>query len=557
MANVRFDQLPAAASVGTTDLFAVQQGTGTGGLKKATSAQLGTGLTVITPTQVLTNNVVNTVGGNIWYFGDSVTLGTGTTSNSFRYSTVLAGYMGLTEQNFGINGNQASQLVLSTIPTKGATDRFIVFEYGTNEVLNSTSPATYTTNMQNIINNALGKGWLASQIIITGTFGSFYTVTLNSAYIAMNNAAAAVASSNSCVYVECYNSMLNSQSLAEGSTTGGSAGGNHPNNEGALLIVKSIQAAIQPLYNTASGQAQISNGVNELKSVLVRNVPIQSGNDNDFLLSVDQAGNVGLTNSLRNGTQLNTCYLRSNLIGATAFLPSSFSGNDIILPQPTKIFSMFSPSLYNYIQIGDANLYMNYGTNYSAAKWNWLFGAITIFSIDVPTKTASTSAGGATSKMATVGGKLKDYFTDQGNSTTTETDLYTHGTEANILSVNGNTTRAQYSGIFVSSATATRDLRLYFGGVTAFFDTGALTTAVSSNWNINITIIRVSATVARFSVVMTATGQTTITSVGEITGLTLSGSNILKVTGQAGSTGAATNDIVAKLGYVSYIPAAV
>ncbi len=41
-------------------------------------------------------------------------------------------------------------------------------------------------------------------------------------------------------------------------------------------------------------------------------------------------------------------------------------------------------------------------------------------------------------------------------------------------------------------------------------------------------------------------------SVGELTGLTLANTQVLKITGQAGSTGAATNDIVAKLGSVSY-----
>ncbi len=45
---------------------------------------------------------------------------------------------------------------------------------------------------------------------------------------------------------------------------------------------------------------------------------------------------------------------------------------------------------------------------------------------------------------------------------------------------------------------------------------------------------------------------TPILSTGELTGLTLSGSNILKITGQAAGTGAATNDIVAKMGFVEF-----
>jgi len=40
----------------------------------------------------------------------------------------------------------------------------------------------------------------------------------------------------------------------------------------------------------------------------------------------------------------------------------------------------------------------------------------------------------------------------------------------------------------------------------------------------------------------------------EVTGLTLANAMQLTLTGQAGSTGAATNDIVAKMGTVTYFP---
>lgn len=168
------------------------------------------------------------------------------------------------------------------------------------------------------------------------------------------------------------------------------------------------------------------------------------------------------------------------------------------------------------------------------------------------------TATGTTSKMSTVGGKIKEYFTDAGNTTTTETDLYSYTTEAGLLSTNGTNIQSEFGGIFVSSATATRQIRLYFGG-TAIFDTGALTVSLSSQWTLYATIIRVSSTVIRYMVSMTTEGAAlaAYTSSGELTGLTLSGTNILKITGQAASTGAATNDIVAKLGSVYYWPASV
>ena len=88
-------------------------------------------------------------------------------------------------------------------------------------------------------------------------------------------------------------------------------------------------------------------------------------------------------------------------------------------------------------------------------------------------------------------------------------------------------------------------------------DSGALTLTLSSAWTVYITIIRVSSSVVRYTISMTTEGAAlaAYTSVGEVTGLTLSGSNILKITGQAAGVGAATNDIVAKMGYIEYKPA--
>jgi len=111
--------------------------------------------------------------------------------------------------------------------------------------------------------------------------------------------------------------------------------------------------------------------------------------------------------------------------------------------------------------------------------------------------------------------------------------------------------------LFVSSGTATRQIKIYFGG-TAIFDTGALTLSLSSAWTVYVTIIRVSSSVIRYMISLTTEGAalSAYTAVGELTGLTLTSTNILKITGQAAGVGAATNDIVAKLGSIAWHPAA-
>lgn len=151
---------------------------------------------------------------------------------------------------------------------------------------------------------------------------------------------------------------------------------------------------------------------------------------------------------------------------------------------------------------------------------------------------------------------LATNFADAGNTTTTETDIFTYTIAAAKLAANGDQVETMWSGIFVSSGTATRQLRAYFGG-TLILDTGALTVSLAASWVIFCTVMRVSATVIRYAVSMTTEGAAlaAYTAVGEVTGLTLANTNVIKITGTAAGVGAATNDIVGKVGSVSFCPA--
>lgn len=162
---------------------------------------------------------------------------------------------------------------------------------------------------------------------------------------------------------------------------------------------------------------------------------------------------------------------------------------------------------------------------------------------------------GASTSYAKIGGTLFSYTTDAGNSGTSETDLYSDSIPANTLSTNKDKIEARYGGEFVSSGTATRQVKCYFGG-TAIFDSGALSITLSADWDMEALIIRVSSSVVRYSVKLNTTGAATTTyaSVGELTGLTLGNANTLKITGTAAGAGAATNDIVAKLGTIEWKP---
>jgi hypothetical protein len=154
------------------------------------------------------------------------------------------------------------------------------------------------------------------------------------------------------------------------------------------------------------------------------------------------------------------------------------------------------------------------------------------------------------------GGVIADFITTVDNGTTVETDLYTYTTKANTLSANGEKIEAWYSGTF-NDLMATSQLKIYFAG-TAIGDTGALTVSAVGGWSCNVLVIRTSSTTARAVVTVNTPGASTAlyTSQTDLTGLTLSGTNIIKITGTAAGASGGTGDISAKLGTIYWYGAA-
>lgn len=165
---------------------------------------------------------------------------------------------------------------------------------------------------------------------------------------------------------------------------------------------------------------------------------------------------------------------------------------------------------------------------------------------------------GTSSSAARLGGSIFDHFTDANNGTTVETDLYSDTLVASSLGTNGDKIRAQYGGTFSGAVASTQELRAYFGG-TLIFDSGALSIgAATDSWNLFVSVIRVSSSVVRCLVTLT-TNFATLSSYAtytEVTGLTLSNTQILKITGQAAGAGALSNQITAKEGFVQWLSAA-
>lgn len=160
---------------------------------------------------------------------------------------------------------------------------------------------------------------------------------------------------------------------------------------------------------------------------------------------------------------------------------------------------------------------------------------------------------------ANVGGTIFDDFTDAATTHTdgTEDTLYTHTLQASQFSANGDKIAGVFQLAIVGHAVSTDRIRLYVAG-TAIFDTTALNFPLGAQLTLDFEVIRVSATVLRASVAASTSSATVIaySQYVEITGLTLSNTQIVALKAIATGTNSAAGDVTAKLGTINWQPAA-
>lgn len=174
-------------------------------------------------------------------------------------------------------------------------------------------------------------------------------------------------------------------------------------------------------------------------------------------------------------------------------------------------------------------------------------------------KSDCVSTGEMNTAMSSVM-KVKPLFasySNTGNSGTSETDLYSYSVAAGQLANNGESLECYYGLSLSGLLTTTKIIKVYFGG-TNIYSSGTLTLSLTaSSSSVTANIVRVSSSTVRYNVFQSINGVTIANpvAVGEVTGLTLSNAQTLKITGQAGGIGAASNNIVASLGKVTWVAA--
>lgn len=178
-----------------------------------------------------------------------------------------------------------------------------------------------------------------------------------------------------------------------------------------------------------------------------------------------------------------------------------------------------------------------------------------------------TARGSYASMAARIAKTPISLFNLYANISTTSTggsfdDLQSVTIAAGQLSSNGDRLVARWVGQGVAHATATRQVRLLFGGTTVLDTTAYATNSGTPNWVWDTEVVRVSSSVVRVSVLGANPAYTVWSPLPfsgsaytEVTGLTLANSQVLKITAAATGTGAASGDITGRSLTVSYFPA--
>ena len=127
--------------------------------------------------------------------------------------------------------------------------------------------------------------------------------------------------------------------------------------------------------------------------------------------------------------------------------------------------------------------------------------------------------------------------------------MYSDTLAASTWLDNGDKVMTEYAVTLAAHATATRRVRAYVAG-TAVVDSGTLTFPSGGTLDVWITAIRESSSVVRVRAELIVAGITLqpIVTYTRITGLTLTNTQIVKITGVAAGAGAAPGDITAVIG---------
>jgi len=555
-----------------------------GGISGILSAQTDLQTALDNKQTILPDKVVS-YGKTIVFFGDSYTVGVNASVTAKRWTSVLCQYTGAIEDNHGVSGTTLEKRATidwaaspnmvdnaTNIPTKVTGKNLLVFAYGLNDIgftSGSYTSTNFVTDYTTVLNTAISKGWDPSQILILSPYfigSAGYTTyaglsgtpaPTQARHLQFVAAARQVAGTFGTLYLDIYNQQrLNDQTLF-------GADGLHPNDAGYAYIANQVFAF---LYggNLSYGNLVVDNFsvLNPTGTALFAGAggTLVSLNDHQLIAS----GGAYYSGGFKALPTASTAAI-INIGNAGAAAGYSFYINTGLTAgagyTPTERGRWDSNGLWLGGTIANATSKLCIGAGSTTANTAPLG-----FSSG-PTETTIRAgtyqyndnhylSNGALNQLA-AGGKIAGFTTAVSNTSTTETDLFTYTTKASTLAKTDEEVEFTAFGTF-NDLTATVQLRFYFAG-TSCGDTGALTvSSLTGAYRFSFTVRRTGSTTAVATVDLTSS-EASVTGfplTTNLTGLTFTGTNIIKVTGTAGGGTGGTGDITATTGKIIYTPAA-
>jgi len=428
-------------------------------------------------------NAITDTSKTLTFIGDSIMTGFGITPSTDRYPTQLCSILGYTESNVAVNGSRVATASTSLIPTKTSSLAKLVIGYGTNDLANGDSSATFQTNLTNFVANAIDvKGWLGSEIVLVSMPGFQYqTGANNTAITNYNTAISAVATAKGCTYIDFYTSMITNAPFGSVTDLFLTSDGTHPNNLGSRALTKLIASAFEVKFNI-SAQKLVVNGVTELSDAKFRRfAPASTGN----LLGVSDSGQVQVLSALPDKTVAIGRFIFNYLTQLGAVIPSATDADDFILKIDSKIVAAFNNTLYGEIVPYGSDGHTTFRNRYAAGNYKFYIapstGAQTVaFDIQAPSGIVKCNFGIA----IPYGGGFIEQRADASN----------HGrlhifTDAGDTELNNAFNTGKYK-LFMSNGTAGGKVQMYqvfATGRTQYQNGGTFTDIPSARLAVNST----------------------------------------------------------------------
>lgn len=175
--------------------------------------------------------------------------------------------------------------------------------------------------------------------------------------------------------------------------------------------------------------------------------------------------------------------------------------------------------------------------------------------ISVDNSVSNTVTFNVTPSSSALPHTLDAVYTTAGNTSTTETDLYSYTLPAGQLGIDGRTINFEIDGEF-NDNTITAQLKLYFAG-NVMLNTGAVSVSTAfTKWKLTGYVMRTSSSTAHVTYELQAPGLATTVFLGysNLTSLDFTTTNVFKISAQAAGGGASNSDITAHSWQLLYKP---